>query len=125
MNRICGAVGAAIVVALMLGLSACGRSNGADSPPAKAITQAQPAPSTNTPSVPVEREPDGMPRRYSVVPYGYNYTDFYIDSFEVNGAGGGNLEVGDWEGGGGEIHMLHDAGFRATDRIRVHGEMDP
>ena len=41
-----------------------------------------------------EYEKDGItPRRYSVVPYGYNYTDGYIDSFEVDGAGGGNLAV--------------------------------
>jgi Protein of unknown function (DUF3304) len=41
-----------------------------------------------------EYEKDGAtPRRYSVVPYGYNYTDLYIDSFEVDGAGGGNLAV--------------------------------
>jgi hypothetical protein len=51
---------------------------------------AQPAAST---AAATEREPDGMPKRYSVVPYGYNYTDTYIDSFEVNGAGGGNLAV--------------------------------
>ena len=34
-----------------------------------------------------------MSRGYSVVAYGYNYTDTYIDSFEVDGAGGGNLAV--------------------------------
>jgi Protein of unknown function (DUF3304) len=42
---------------------------------------------------PIERDADGERRRYSVVAYGYNYTDGYIDSFEVNGAGGGNLAV--------------------------------
>ena len=51
---------------------------------------------------PTEREPDGMPKRYSVVPYGYNYTDTYIDSFEVNGSGGGNLEVSIPTAGGGK-----------------------
>ena len=59
---------------------------------------ASPASSANrTPStlaIPQEFESDGiMPKRYSVVPYGYNYTDTYIDSFSVNGAGGGNLAV--------------------------------
>ena len=44
----------------------------------------------------------GMPRRYSVVVYGYNYTDLYIDSFEVDGAGGGNLEVSIPTAGGGK-----------------------
>ena len=52
-------------------------------------------------AVPTEREPDGMPKRYPVVAYGYNYTDTYIDSFEVNGAGGGNLEVSIPTAGGG------------------------
>ena len=57
-----------------------------------------PASGTNktagTPAIPQEFESDGiMPKRYSVVPYGYNYTDTYIDSFSVNGAGGGNLAV--------------------------------
>jgi hypothetical protein len=33
---------------------------------------------------------------------GYNYTDLYIDSFEVNGHGGGNLEVSDAVAGGGK-----------------------
>ncbi|MBC7993450.1 MAG: hypothetical protein H7Z15_09445, partial [Rhizobacter sp.] len=45
------------------------------------------------PDVPVERDSKGLPKSYSVVAYGYNYTDTYIDSFEVDGAGGGNLEV--------------------------------
>jgi Protein of unknown function (DUF3304) len=40
-----------------------------------------------------EFEKNGNPMRYSAVPYGYNYTDLYIDSFEVDGAGGGNLAV--------------------------------
>jgi len=33
---------------------------------------------------------------------GYNYTDTYIDSFAVNGAGGGNLEVSRQHAGGGK-----------------------
>lgn len=41
----------------------------------------------------IERDSRGLPKNYSVVAYGYNYTDLYIDSFEVDGAGGGNLEV--------------------------------
>ena len=43
-----------------------------------------------------------MSRGYSVVAYGYNYTDTYIDSFEVDGAGGGNLEVSIPTAGGGK-----------------------
>jgi hypothetical protein len=78
--------GFAIVVVLLL--AAC--------QPADQIARAATAPTpqaASAPTVPTEREPDGMPKRYSVVPYGYNYTDTYIDSFEVNGAGGGNLAV--------------------------------
>ena len=33
---------------------------------------------------------------------GYNYTDFYIGNFTVNGAGGGNVEVSDRDAGGGK-----------------------
>ena len=36
-----------------------------------------------------------------MVAYGYNYTDTYIDSFEVDGAGGGNLVVSTPTAGGG------------------------
>jgi hypothetical protein len=50
-----------------------------------------------------EYEKDGItPRSYSVVNYGYNYTDTYIDSFEVDGSGGGNLEVSIPDAGGGK-----------------------
>ena len=41
------------------------------------------------------------PKSYSVTAYGYNYTDTYIDSFEVNGSGGGNLAVSTFTAGGG------------------------
>jgi len=60
-----------------------------------------PAPQAAASEVPVERDKHGMPISYSVVAYGYNYTDNYIDSFEVDGAGGGNLEVSDSYAGGG------------------------
>ena len=75
--------GIALCVLAVIVAAACQPTNAA----APAVS---PAAASN---VPTEREPDGMPKRYSVVPYGYNYTDTYIDSFEVNGAGGGNLEV--------------------------------
>ena len=59
-----------------------------------AIAASAPAPvAAPDPFAPREFERDGSPLSYSVVPYGYNYTDTYIDSFEVNGAGGGNLAV--------------------------------
>lgn len=53
-------------------------------------------------AVPVERDAKGVPKSYSVVAYGYNYTDLYIDSFEVDGAGGGNLAVSSATAGGGK-----------------------
>ena len=80
----------------LLALGACQPHGGAiAAAPLPAATAA------SAPTMPTEREPDGMPKRYSVVPYGYNYTDNYIDSFEVDGAGGGNLEVSIPTAGGG------------------------
>jgi Protein of unknown function (DUF3304) len=45
------------------------------------------------------KTPKGM-RGLTIV--GYNYTDTYIDSFAVNGSGGGNLEVSEGVSGGGK-----------------------
>ncbi|TDM06527.1 MAG: hypothetical protein C4K60_18530 [Ideonella sp. MAG2] len=59
---------------------------------ASAVESAQLA-AKNDPFRVLERNKSGAPLMYSVVPYGYNYTDGYIDSFSVNGAGGGNLAV--------------------------------
>lgn len=71
-------------------------------PPAVAATPNAQASAPITAAMPVERDAKGMPLTYSVVAYGYNYTDLYIDSFEVDGAGGGNLAVStaDSPGGG-------------------------
>jgi Protein of unknown function (DUF3304) len=44
----------------------------------------------------------GTPRSYSVIAYGYNYTDLYIDSFEIDGSGGGNLSVSTPDSPGGK-----------------------
>ena len=81
----------------LLMLAACQPHGGAIAAAPLPASRAAPAP-----TMPTEREPDGMPKRYSVVPYGYNYTDNYIDSFEVDGAGGGNLEVSIPTAGGGK-----------------------
>ena len=43
----------------------------------------------------------GEPRYVSLTIYGYNYTDDYIDQFEVNGQGGGNLYLSTATSGGG------------------------
>ena len=41
------------------------------------------------------------PRDYSLTIFGFNYTDTEIGSFEVNGRGGGNIEVSQPTSGGG------------------------
>ena len=84
---------AALVVQPLL--TACGPT-GANAPAAADQTSSPAA------AVPVERDEQGRPKRYSLTPYGYNYTDLYIDSFEVDGAGGGNLEVSTPTAGGGK-----------------------
>jgi hypothetical protein len=42
------------------------------------------------------------PRNYNLTIHSYNYTDTGIGSFEVNGAGGGNVEVSTLTAGGGK-----------------------
>jgi len=91
-----------LVSALML--AACDQpaaANGAIPPTAP--TSASKAAASGSAFVQLEYESDGVtPKRYSVTAYGYNYTDLYIDSFEVDGAGGGNLEVSLPDAGGGK-----------------------
>ena len=104
-------------------LAACQPSGVGDSEKKSAVVpQASSADGTaGAPAMPQEFEADGiMPKRYSVVPYGYNYTDNYISSFSVNGAGGGNLEVSIPTAGGGG----HDLGFGSTARLQVRREVD-
>jgi hypothetical protein len=43
----------------------------------------------------------GAPRHHALAIVGYNYTERYIDSFHVNGQGGGNLYVSGPTAGGG------------------------
>ncbi|WP_257461086.1 DUF3304 domain-containing protein [Archangium lipolyticum] len=56
-----------------------------------------------TPDEPPTRAAEPAPRREPLLLEinGFNYTDLYIDSFEVNGQGGGNLFVSSPESGGG------------------------
>jgi hypothetical protein len=84
-----------IAAAASLGMGGC------QPPPPSGPTSTAPA-ADSASQVPVERQANGTPKRYSVVAYGYNYTDTYIDSFEVDGAGGGNLEVSIPTAGGGK-----------------------
>ena len=57
------------VLALLI-VMGCQPSDPTARGPSQPVAQAAPLS-----TVPTEREPDGMPKRYSVVPYGYNYTD--------------------------------------------------
>ena len=80
-----------------VGLLACSpRATGERAPAPQRV-----APAAMEASMPMERDARGHLKSYSVVAYGYNYTDLYIDSFEVDGAGGGNLEVSIPTAGGG------------------------
>ena len=54
---------------------------------------------TKNVSTPSQR---AQPPSHGLTIYGYNYTDLYIDSFEVGGNGGGNLEVSIPNAGGGK-----------------------
>lgn len=59
--------------------------------------------------------------------YGYNYTNTYIDSYSVNGQGGGNLYIsGPGSGGGGSVCCVtYTAGYinKVTVRWQVGGCM--
>lgn len=56
--------------------------------------------------------------------HGYNYTDHYIDSYSVNGAGGGNLFISDANsgGGGGACCVLWGVGQRLPVQVHIRWE---
>ncbi|MHA7630287.1 DUF3304 domain-containing protein [Corallococcus sp. M7] len=65
----------------------------------------QPPPETTKPVAPpppVPQQASGVAKPVSLEINGYNYTDLAIDSFEVNGQGGGDLEVSSTDSGGGK-----------------------
>lgn len=85
-----------LLVCTLFALSAC------DPTPERAN---QPAGATQSNAKRIA-SPAAIPERrsFGLTVYGYNYTDTYIDSFEVNGQGGGNLEVSiPTAGGGGSV----------------------
>lgn len=51
---------------------------------------------------------------YSLLIQGYNYTDQYIDSFTVNGVGGGNVFVSSPTTGGGKSTCCYQLRSRST-----------
>ena len=56
------------------------------------------------PTPPTRAEAPVATTAVSLTLHGYNYTDYYIHSFEVNGQGGGNLYVSTpTSGGGGSV----------------------
>mgnify|MGYP003577203254 CR=1 FL=1 len=59
---------------------------------------------------------------YALTIAGYNYTDRYIDSFDVNGQGGGNLFVSspDSGGGGGVCCVSWWTGTKLPKKVRVN-----
>jgi hypothetical protein len=72
-------------------LIACSPQSTAQAPaPANATSATQTNPTTKA------------PRSYRLAIVGYNYTDDVMDSFEVNGQGGGNLEMSTESDGGGK-----------------------
>ena len=83
----CAAGQHAALMAFVVSLSACAARAGVQQPPA-----ASPVPDAAT--------SDAAPA--SLLLQGYNYTDHYIDSFSVNGQGGGNIFESGPESGGGK-----------------------
>lgn len=67
-------------IAVLLFLCACGKAASSDAGSGRSVTYEE---------------------RVSLALVGYNYTNRYIDSFSVNGQGGGNLYVSSSSGGGG------------------------
>jgi Protein of unknown function (DUF3304) len=83
---------ARLLIGLALSASACGCNPQA---PATALS----APSSASRAVAVA---EANVQAHNLTIYGYNYTDTGIGSFEVNGQGGGNLEVSIPTAGGGK-----------------------
>ncbi|WP_019562332.1 DUF3304 domain-containing protein [Caldimonas manganoxidans] len=91
---------ATVLVIAILAMTGCGR-DGASARPGEPAATAYTPPMLNGRQLYTgpHRTPKGM-KGLTIV--GYNYTDTYIDSFRVNGAGGGNLEVSTPTAGGGK-----------------------
>lgn len=66
-----------------------------------ACSQQAAPPSAPARAAPRQAAPSVDPEPLSLEINGYNYTDLYIDSFELNGQGGGNLYVSSLTSGGG------------------------
>ncbi|MBN8471406.1 DUF3304 domain-containing protein [Corallococcus exiguus] len=62
----------------------------------------QPETKPAEPPSPAPRESSVLAKPISMEINGYNYTDLAIDSFEVNGQGGGDLSVSSTTSGGGK-----------------------
>jgi hypothetical protein len=91
---------ATVLVIAILAMTGCGR-DGVSEPPGEPAATAHTPPMLNGRELYTGpyRTPKGMK---GLTITGYNYTDTYIDSFRVNGAGGGNVEVSTPTAGGGK-----------------------
>lgn len=113
-HRTRGGVHAVRLGVLLGGLSvlaACTERK-SDAPPSEPSPQAADAPA--------------ITRRVSLEINGFNYTDLYIDSFEVNGQGGGNLFVSSPTsgGGGGVCCVSFGPGSRLPIRLTIKWTRD-
>jgi hypothetical protein len=75
----------------LVAITMAGGCNSQTSPSAKSAPANASAPAADT-----------TPKAYNLTIYGYNYTNTEIGSFEVNGQGGGNVEVSVPDAGGGK-----------------------
>lgn len=66
-----------------------------------AVAACNAEPGATSASTPHAASAAPTPRAYNLTLLGYNYTDYEISSFEVDGQGGGNLEVSEGVNGGG------------------------
>ena len=92
-NRFIFIVSLGCALAALLALSACNRSQGP--------TSTSPA-AAHASAAPVSADANRPMQTRTLTIYGYNYTDRYIYSFQVNGQGGGNLFLSGPSSGGGK-----------------------
>jgi uncharacterized protein DUF3304 len=98
-------------IGLMLALAACDESTPREKP--------DEGPATTEDS-------RALRKRVSLEINGFNYTDLYIDSFSVNGQGGGNINVSSpTSGGGGSVCcVLFSRGSALPLRVKVKWTRD-
>jgi Protein of unknown function (DUF3304) len=107
--KLSASISLSVVILVTMSMTACTRVQQATAQPSDSPTLKAPKPLNNDDKPPTfkgvplytgpHRTPKGME---GLTLHAYNYTDTYIDSYSVNGAGGGNVEVSvDSAGGSG------------------------